>query len=214
LSFFTASETIVIPNGINFSEATEAAQQPVAFLSRLDRSKPLLCTAARLVPEKNLQLLLNAVSHVQTVRPVTLMIVGDGPDYGALQYQAAALGLGQNVIFLGHQKTCYPYLHCVDLFIHTCLFEGFGYTMLEAMAVGTPVIATDCPYGPREIIGQNEFGLLVPPDDSDALAEAILLLLQHSQLREILARRGMERAKDFSIETTIKQYEAVFKSMP
>ncbi|MCK7491819.1 MAG: glycosyltransferase [Comamonadaceae bacterium] len=88
-----------------------------------------------------------------------------------MEARIADWGLANSVRLLGYRDNVYPYLRRADLFVHTCEFEGFGYTLLEALACGTAVVSTDCPYGPREILGDSEYGVLVPPNDPAALAD-------------------------------------------
>lgn len=200
-------KTLVVPNGIDWEAAARSAQEPIPAAEHLLSARPLLCTAARLAAEKNLHLLLTAFRLVRQTHSASLVIVGDGPERPALEATVAAWGLGDAVFFVGHQANVYPYLHRADLFIHTCQFEGFGYAMLEAMACGTAVIATDCPYGPREVLGDNRYGVLVPPDDAECLAAAIRRLLEDDSARRELAARGVERARALSVSRMAQRYE-------
>ena len=207
------ARTIVIPNGIDNASVSLAATEPAPGLERLPENLPLLCVAARLSIEKDLDLLLEAFRRLQATHPATLVVVGDGPDRGALESQVMAWGLRERVAFVGHRENVYPYIHRADLYVHTCQFEGFGYTMLEAMACGTPVIATDCPYGPREVIGDNRFGVLVPGNNADALAAGIANLLDHPGRRLALSELGQARARQLSIARMAAHYEAVFSEL-
>lgn len=162
------------------------------------------------VPEKNLGLLLEAFRRVRSVRPVTLLILGDGPERTMLETRIADWGLAGAVRLLGYRANVYPYLRRADLFIHTCQFEGFGYTVLEALACGTTVVATDCPHGPREVLDNGNYGVLVPPGDPGALAAAVLQLLADPSRRRSLAARGLERAATLSIQRMVGAYEAEF----
>jgi glycosyltransferase involved in cell wall biosynthesis len=208
--FFTPlNRTMTIPNGIDLKTVATLAQEPALKLMNLEKGAiPVICAVARLAPEKNLGLLLDAFRQVQATQSAVLIILGDGPERTALEARIADWGLGDFVHLLGHQENVYPYLRCADLFIHTCQFEGFGYTLLEALACGTAVIATDCPYGPREILGDNEYGLLTPPDDPAALSAAILRLLTDSALRQALVDRGLQRAQELSIQRMANAYTA------
>ena len=210
--FLTPTSRIVtIPNGIDFAAATNAARESVPELADFDQAgTAVLCAVARLAPEKKLGLLLEAFRRIHAERPATLMILGDGPERAALEAKIAAEGLSNAVRLLGHRDNVYPYLRCADLFIHTCQFEGFGYTMLEALVCGAAVVATDCPYGPREVLGNGEYGVLVPPDDPQALATTVLRLLADTNGRQALVARGLKRAEQLSIEKMISAYEAEF----
>lgn len=207
------ARTVVIPNGIDREAVAQAAGEPLLAPVPWNDGRPVLCAAARLAAEKNLALLIEAFRRVCRVRPAALMILGEGPERAALEAAVAEGGLEEAVSFVGYQRNVYPYLRRADLFIHTCRFEGFGYAMLEAMACGTPVIATDCPYGPREIIGTDEYGILVPVNSPEALAAAILRLLEDDRARQTLAARGLERAGMLSIERMVRRYEDVLTGL-
>lgn len=208
--FFIPTKRIqLIPNGIDMDEINQLLQQSTIKLIDLPKNIPILCAVARLSPEKNLQLLLEAFHLVQSKQPVILIILGDGPERARLEAQIASWNLTNKVRFLGHCNNIYPYLHRADIFIHTCQFEGFGNTMLEALASGTAVVATDCPYGPREML-DGGYGILVPPNDPSQLATAILQLLHNESQRKELIQRGLDRAKQFSIEKMIRSYENEF----
>lgn len=213
--FLTPSARIVtILNGIDHAAVARAIAAPTPELADLDGMEtPVLCAMARLAPEKNLGLLLTAFRQVCAIRPARLIILGDGPEREALEAQIADWGLTTAVYLLGYHDNVYPYLRRADLFIHTCEFEGFGYAMLEALACGTAVIATDCPYGPREILGDSEYGVLIRPNDPQALADAILSLLCDPERRQALAKHGLERAEQLSIQRMVTAYQAVFTGL-
>ena len=206
-----AARTTVIPNGIDGAVVARLAEAPAPELAdRAGVATPILCAIARLAPEKQLGLLLDAFRQVRATRPAELIILGDGPERTPLETQIAAWGLTESVRLLGHRDNIYPYLRGADLFIHTCRFEGFGYAVLEALACGTAVIATDCPYGPREILGDSEYGVLVPPDDPAALAAAMHRLLADPAQRQAQAIHGRQRAEQLSIDRMVRAYETVF----
>jgi len=170
----------------------------------------VIATAGRLSMEKNMPLLLKAFSSLRSIDRVKLLVIGDGPERGKLESLSGELGIGDDTVFVGFQENPYPYLRRADLFVHTCLVEGFGNIIVEAMACGVPVVATDCPCGPREIIRDGESGILVPMDDSEALAQTIHRLLHDRGRRELLAEQGSLRARDFSIGRMVKAYEEFF----
>jgi glycosyltransferase involved in cell wall biosynthesis len=103
-------------------------------------------------------------------------------------------------MFLGFQPNPYPWMAQASAFVQASLFEGLPTAILEALACGAPVVATDCPSGPSEILQGGEFGVLTPPGDPEALAEAIERLLDDESLRRTLLNRGPKRARAFSID--------------
>lgn len=201
----------VIPNGIDLIEAEAAGKSIAEEIPEFQRrSTPVLCAIARLAPEKNLGLLLEAFRQVCDRVAATLLIIGDGPERDALERRVRETGLAGTVRFIGYRANVMPYLLRSDLFIHTCLFEGFGYTLLEALACRTVVVATDCPYGPREVLAEGECGCLVPMGDPTALANAILELLRNPSKRLTLASKGYARAKELSVSRMVKACEQEF----
>ena len=206
-----ASQIGVIANGIDLAAAERAAAAPAPELADLPTdTTPILCAVARLAPEKNLRLLLDAFCRIRSKQPAILLIIGDGPERSALETHIAAAGLAGAVRLLGYRPNVMPYLRRADIFIHTCLFEGFGYTLLEALACGATVVSTDCPYGPREVLAGGRCGSLVPMGDPTALADAILDLIRNPGKRQELATNGYLRAKELSVSRMVQAYEREF----
>jgi glycosyltransferase involved in cell wall biosynthesis len=197
----------VIHNPVDTRRIREEAERAVDIPAE---AYPILVAAGRLDPQKNYPLLLRAVSRVVREQPVTLYILGEGSERPRLESLIQSMRLESHVRLLGFQRNPYPYLKRADLFVLSSDYEGFANVVVEAMAVGTPVIATDCPYGPREILADGKYGILVPTGDEEALAQAILNSLRappgHGQDRAALERR----AEDFAVERIVPQYERLF----
>jgi glycosyltransferase involved in cell wall biosynthesis len=170
--------------------------------------EPLLVAMGRLVSQKGYPTLLRALAKVRRTHPARLVVFGDGPDRPALEAEAQHLGIDQAVAWAGFAANPFPTLRSATLFVMPSLWEGFPNALLEAVALGLPVVATDCQWGPREMLGPDS-GLLVPPGDDAALAEAIRRLLGNDQLRREYGRRALERAKAFDAERTFQQYLSV-----
>lgn len=152
--------------------------------------------------EKRHDLLLQAFSILATRRDAKLLILGDGAGRPALERQVAQLGLGEQVFLPGFVLDPRPYLAAADLFVLSSDFEGFGNVIAEALEQGRPVVSTDCPSGPREILADGRFGALVPVDDVAALSAAMDQALSHSHDREVLKHR----AADFSVGKAADAY--------
>jgi glycosyltransferase involved in cell wall biosynthesis len=129
----------------------------------------------RLVQPKGFHLLLEAYARAAKQRALPyLVIAGDGPMRTALEEQAVRLGIERQVHFTGHLRNPYPLIRQAHLLILSSLHEGLPTVLVEALALGTPVVSTDCGSGPRELLDNGRLGRLVNVDDVPALAEALL----------------------------------------
>ena len=136
-----------------------------------------------------------------------LLIIGDGPLRWQLQSRAEKLGIGERVKFLGVQKNIFAYLKKADCFLLTSKTEGFPNVLVEAMACGLPVIATDCKSGPAEILEGGKLGILIPNDEQDLLVEAMCRVYESPALRKELGAKAKSRARDFSIEKIFQEWK-------
>lgn len=198
----------VIPNSVDAAEISRMAAENSGL--HFDPGLPVVSAAGRLSVDKNFPLLLKACAGVMERQKVKLLIIGDGPERERLKTVASDLKIADNVLFIGYQENPYKYIALSDLFVHTCLVEGFGNAIIEAMACRVPVIATSCPYGPGEIISDGEDGILVPVQDADCLCEAIVSLLGDGRLREELSAKGYRRALDFPVGKMAEAYQNCF----
>lgn len=171
---------------------------------------PLVVACGRLKPLKGFAHLVDALAEVRRSVPAHLWIVGEGEQRAELERKVERLGLKGCVRLLGFRENPYRYMAAADVFVLSSLFEGFGNVIVEAMACGAPVVATDCPYGPREIIRDGESGLLVEPARADSLARGILRVLTDGELKRRLAANGLERARDFEAESIAGEYGELF----
>lgn len=175
--------------------------------------KPVIIGIGRLSPEKGFDMLLEAFAHVLRQRPARLVLVGTGPERADLQAKAEAQGVADVVHFVGYQENVYPWLRRAKVLALSSVLESFPTVLVEAMAVGTPVVAFDCPKGPGEIIMHEENGLLIPPRDSKALAEGILRILGDPELAVRLCEGGARRAADFTFNRRLGAYVSLFLSL-
>jgi len=131
-----------------------------------------------------------------------LLILGEGEDKFKLRILIEKYGIEECVQLLGFINNPYPYLKRADAFVLSSKWEGFPNALLEALACGTPVVATDCPSGPAEMLENGKYGPLVPVGAAEAMAEAINLVIENPISSEAL----IQRAKDFSVEVIGEQY--------
>jgi glycosyltransferase involved in cell wall biosynthesis len=172
--------------------------------------RPVVVNVGRMTLQKNQQLLLEAVAMLRARLPVSVVLVGDGPERPALELVARSHGL--DVTFAGADPNPYRWMSRADAFVSSSLFEGFGVVIVEALAVAVPVVSTDCPSGPREILNGGEFGLLTPVGDADALADALFRVLTDEALSRSLRAAGPSRAKTFSSKSATRLLECVISA--
>jgi glycosyltransferase involved in cell wall biosynthesis len=196
-------KVVVIPNAVNADDISAMAREPASC--SWDPAFPVVITAGRLSPEKGQATLIRAFAEVRKSVPCQLVIVGAGELEDQLKGLSDELGVSSDVHFLGWQPNPFKYFARASVFVSPSLTEGFGLAVLEAMACGIPVIATDCPGGQAEIVGK-EFGILVPPASEKALAEAMIRVLSDSDLRARLAAAGPRRVKDFDRVRFVENY--------
>ncbi len=133
----------------------------------------------RLSAQKNCPLLIRAVAKVRRQRPVRLLILGEGDDRAALEALVRDLDLTDCVGLPGFVDNPFAYMRHAQLFVLSSDWEGLPTVLIEALACGCPVVSTDCPSGPLEILDGGTYGALVPMRDEDSLADAILASLEN-----------------------------------
>jgi glycosyltransferase involved in cell wall biosynthesis len=155
--------------------------------------------------------LIRAFARLRASRPLRLVILGTGPKHvgaaaqTALKDLAVSLGVGDDVDVPGYAENPYRYMARSGVFVLSSAWEGFGNALVEAMACGCPVVATDCPSGPAEILEGGRYGPLVPVGDDAALADAMASVL--AAPRDAATLRA--RAAEFSVERAADRYEAL-----
>ena len=195
-----------IYNGVDLERITHlAAATPDLPLP--EKRGPWILAASRLSLEKGLDVMIRAFSRLRKHQPATLIILGEGPLRQDLLTLAQQLGVHDQVLLPGHATNPFPWMAKADIFTLASRLEGFGTALVEAMALGIPVVSTACRAGPREILAQAGSGLLVPVDDDAALAEAWLDIISSPRLQERLAAGARQRARQFSFAAMCHSYE-------
>lgn len=163
----------VIPNPVVGPRITEQAKQEVSHPWFSDDSPPVTLAVGRLDKVKGYLTLVRAFAKVRGKRPCRLVILGEGPRRPAIQQEARKLEITDDLSMTGYISNPFKYMARADVFVLSSKWEGLGNVLIETMACGTPVISTDCPGGPSEILKRGKFGRLVPVENPAALASAI-----------------------------------------
>lgn len=185
---------VVVPNPVDVDRLQALSAERLDAPALSDLPSKWLLYAGRLNNQKNPILLLRALKRVRDDVCCSLVIAGDGPLRREVDAAVAALRLNENVIRLGWVDNPFPLMTRATAFVLPSDFEGSSNALLEAMALGCPVIATDSPGGSRETLRNGEAGVLVPPRDENALATAIKEVVQDDALRKRLVERGRSAA--------------------
>lgn len=177
----------VIRNPSISDDLESRAKEPLShpWLAQGERV-PVILGVGRLTAQKDFETLLDAFAQLRARHQVRLIILGEGPLRGSLERRAQDLGISDDVDLAGFQLNPYAWMARASLFVLSSRFEGSPNVLVETMALGVPVVATDCPSGPREILQDGRIAPLVPVGDSRALAQAMTESLRHPPHSEAL----------------------------
>lgn len=185
-------KVITIPNPVITDRVTAMGTQSPPHPWFGDGGPPVILSAGRLVRQKDFPTLIKAFALLRRRVPCRLLIIGEGGERHNLQELAQRLGVADGFSLPGYAANPYCFMARADAFVLSSAWEGFGAVLAEAMALGTPVAATDCPSGPGEILSRGKYGPLVPVGDSEALAAAMERVIHDplppDRLREAAAR--------------------------
>lgn len=180
VSYAGLSECIieVIPNPVITEELLYKASEKVEHPWVNSAQLPLVLSVGRLVPEKNYDLLLRAFAIVRESMQARLLILGEGSERQRLCDLVRSLGIEREVDLPGFTQNPFAYMSKASVFVLSSILEGLPNVLIEAMACGCPVVSTDCPSGPNEILQGGKYGYLVPVNDVPAMAQAIEAVLR------------------------------------
>jgi glycosyltransferase involved in cell wall biosynthesis len=195
----------VVHNPVFRAEIMDLAAEDPGHPWLADDSIPVVIAAGKLKLQKDFQTLLRAFAAVRSRRPARLIILGRGPDRQALLELAEELGISDDFQLPGHVRNPYAYFRRASVFVLSSAWEGLPNVLIEAMACGCPVVSTDCPSGPDEILDGGRIGRLVPVGDAVRMAEAIIETLESPPAAEEM----IKRAREFSFDEAITDYEAI-----
>lgn len=167
---------------------------------------PVFLAVGRLSREKNFSLLLRAFARVRRRIPSRLLILGEGQERSHLEALVEDLGLLEDVSLPGFVPNPYPFMSKAAAFVLSSRYEALPTVLIEAMALGTPVVATDCPFGPREILEEGQWGRLVAVDDEVGLANAMQEVLEKKPSLEEQERMRKLAVERFGVDRAIQEY--------
>ena len=200
--FLPKRKITIIPNGLEIGKYdihidTQKKKEALG----ISQNKTVLGYTAKLREQKGHKYLITAFAEVlKNDKDIVLILIGDGDERKNIERQAHDLGISNDLILLGNRDDVPEILQIIDIFVFPTLFEGMSNALMEAMAAGKPIIATDIPEN-KELINDNVSGILVPAKKSSAIAESILKLITNKlQVQNIAANAKNKASKRFSLE--------------
>jgi glycosyltransferase involved in cell wall biosynthesis len=169
---------------------------------------PVILSAGRLTRQKDFITLINAFAQLRTKFQARLVILGEGEQHNSLKKLSQDLNIAHEILLPGFVHNPREWMQCSSLFALSSSWEGFGNVIVEAMACGLPIVSTDCPSGPAEILEHGRWGRLVPVGDVSAFAEAMYLTLHERSHPDVVFR-----ASQFSVDKAVNKYLTVLGMM-
>jgi len=200
----------VIYNPIISKELDNKINEPVEHPWLNQDKNPVILGVGRLIGQKDFSTLIKSFSKIKKIKDNTkLIILGEGRDRIKLEKEIKDLGLNENVDLPGYVDNPYSFMKKASVLVLSSAWEGFGNVLVEAMAAGTPVVATNCPSGPAEILEGGKYGPLLAVGDADGLADAVIKILNDPPEPELL----IHRANDFSVDKALAMYLEILKDI-
>ena len=207
--FKLRSEVKTIYNGIDIQNVIERSKKENNH-KWFGTEIPLIIAVGSFKPQKGFSYLLQALEIVNRTKTVRLIILGNGGKKKELQNFSEKLLIKDKIDFLGAVANPFPYIAKADIFVSSSLYEGFSNVILEALALGKPIISTNHEHGADEIIEDHKNGILVPVKNPRKMADAIIKILEDHELKESLEKEAKKRSENFSIDKMISRYEKLF----
>lgn len=191
----------VVYNPVENHQLATLCKPELSHPSLPDDSIPFILATGRLHPQKDFSTLIRAFAHLRKDHRARLVILGEGGQRGDLETLIESLGLTGEILLPGFVDNPYAWMRRASLFVLSSAYEGFGIVLVEAMACGTPVVSTDCPSGPAEILENGRWGALVPVADVAALANAMSSSLDSDDHPDVA-----KRAAYFNLDMAVNRY--------
>ena len=202
-----ARKAVVIPNGVDVDAVRTQAEEPLTDASFFSGAAPVILAMGRLVPQKNFETLLQAIAIVRTSKDVRLLVIGTGPLHAALLSDADRLGIADAVRIIDPVPNPFPNMKRSAAMVLPSWWEGSSNVLLEAVACDLPIVASRTAGNAAEIVGENDFGLLVDPANADEMAAAILSQIGPNPVRPT------NRATAYDRQATLDAYADLVTEM-
>ena len=198
----------IVHNPVDVSEVASASLEPIDAADEARWQRPVIVAAGRLAEAKNYPLLIEAFALLRRRMAATLFILGAGDEEASLRSLIASCNLADSVHLCGFRRNPWSYIARADVFALTSRYEGFGNVLVEAMACGVPVVATQSA-GTREVITAGADGLLVEQHEPHAFADALARLIDDRALRSRMAAVARQHADRFRTDSIARDYDRV-----
>lgn len=198
--YFNLSNVEVIYNPLNLEDINYKMNKKISF------DKPFILSIGRLHRQKGLDILIKAYAKTQVAQDAKLLIFGTGHLKAKLEELASELGVFEQIIFMGKTENPYAYMKKAKLFVLSSRHEGFPNVLVEAMACGCPVISTDCPTGPSEILQNNLNGILVENEDISGLTKVIDKLYYNNSDYSACKLNALSYVKQLNVESIAQSW--------
>ncbi len=211
--FCLDSDVTVIHNGIDIEHIKKKSKEKRQH-KWFGSKTPLILAIGYLNKhdQKNFPLLLQAVEIVNRKKPARLIIIGNG-NKEELEKISEELSIRDKTDFFNTVPNPFPYIAKADIFVCSSSYEGLSNVILEALALGKPIVSTDHKHGADEIIENKKSGILVPVGDPQKMADAIIEILENEEMRRDLGKEAEKRAENFSVDKMISRYEKLFSQI-
>jgi glycosyltransferase involved in cell wall biosynthesis len=197
-----SSRVEVVRNPVITSKLAEAAALPAPHPWLMEKDRPVILGAGRLTLQKDFPVLIRAFAKVHESQPCRLIILGEGRQRSELESLARKLGVAEDLALPGFTPNPYAYMRHANLFVLSSRWEGSPNVLTEAMALGTPVVSTDCPSGPEELLDGGRIAPLVPVGDWHTLADTMVQVLDQPMASETL----QQAVREYNAETSANRY--------
>ena len=203
-----AGKISAIYNPIDVDFIQQMSEQPISV-----PAESFILAVGRLDYQKGFDLLIRAFAQLPAEYNQKLILLGEGPERAKLESLRSSLKLKDRVLLPGMCENPWAYMIRAEVLVVPSRWEGFAHVVVEGMVCKTPVIVTNCGYGPSEIVGEGAFGVVVPSGDIKALYKAIYNVLENRSFARKQASVAFPRVRDFSADAIVKQYESILRSV-